>query len=102
MIDIKLKNPIINQSFQSSILDQSLGRTCVVKGLPFCQVLVFAERTGEVDNILESLITSGVEAVAVHGGLDQQDREYAISAFKVPPSPLRPSQVTHLILRAFP
>lgn len=47
------------------------------------QVLVFAERTGDVDNILEKLITSGVEAVAVHGGLDQQDREYAISSFKV-------------------
>ena len=47
------------------------------------KVLVFAERTGDVDNILEKLITSGVEAVAVHGGLDQQDREYAISSFKV-------------------
>ena len=46
-------------------------------------MLVFAERTGDVDNILEKLITSGVEAVAVHGGLDQQDREYAISSFKV-------------------
>lgn len=44
---------------------------------------MFAERTGDVDNILEKLITSGVEAVAVHGGLDQQDREYAISSFKV-------------------
>jgi hypothetical protein len=51
-------------------------------------VLVFAERTGDVDNILESLITSGVEAVAVHGGLDQQDREYAISSFKVRNPPL--------------
>ena len=47
------------------------------------QVLIFAERTGDVDNILENLITSGVEAVAVHGGLDQQDREYAIQSFKV-------------------
>ena len=47
------------------------------------QVLIFAERTGDVDNILEKLITSGVQAVAVHGGLDQQDREYAISSFKV-------------------
>lgn len=47
------------------------------------QVLVFAERTGDVDNILEKLITSGVQAVAVHGGLDQQDREHAISSFKV-------------------
>lgn len=70
----------------------------------FVQVLVFAERTGDVDNILESLITSGVEAVAVHGGLDQQDREYAISSFKVcntpplfPPAP-RPLLFTILLV----
>ena len=50
-------------------------------------MLIFAERTGDVDNILEKLITSGVQAVAVHGGLDQQDREYAISSFKVRASP---------------
>lgn len=32
---------------------------------------------------MEQLITSGVEAVAVHGGLDQEDREFAIRSFKV-------------------
>lgn len=56
------------------------------------QVLVFAERTGDVDDILEKLITSGVEAVAVHGGLDQADREYAISSFKVRSQSSRPPQ----------
>lgn len=49
------------------------------------QVLVFAERTGDVDSILEKLIQSGVEARAVHGGLDQHDRESAIREFKVSP-----------------
>lgn len=53
-------------------------------------MLVFAERTADVDNILERLITSGVEAVAVHGGLDQRDREYAISSFKVRLTALHP------------
>ena len=41
----------------------------------------------DVDNTLEKLITSGVEAVAVHGGLDQSDREYAISSFKASTQP---------------
>ena len=44
---------------------------------------MFSERTSDVDNIHERLLMSGVEAVAVHGGLDQEDRNNAIDAFKV-------------------
>ena len=54
------------------------------KTIPWAhQVLVFSERTSDVDNIHERLLMSGVEAVAVHGGLDQEDRNNAIDAFKV-------------------
>ena len=44
---------------------------------------VFAEKTADVDNIHEYLLVKGVEAVAVHGGKDQEEREAAIDAFKV-------------------
>ena len=54
---------------------------CLQKTAP--PVLVFAEKTADVDDIHEYLLVKGVEAVAVHGGKDQQDREEAIDAFKV-------------------
>ena len=54
---------------------------CLQKTAP--PVLVFAEKTADVDDIHEYLLVKGVEAVAVHGGKDQQDREQAIDAFKV-------------------
>ena len=54
---------------------------CLQKTAP--PVLVFAEKTADVDNIHEYLLVKGVEAVAVHGGKDQEEREAAIDAFKV-------------------
>ena len=36
-----------------------------------------------MDDIHEYLLLKGVEAVAIHGGKDQEEREYAISSFKV-------------------
>ena len=54
---------------------------CLQKTAP--PVLVFAEKTADVDDIHEYLLVKGVEAVAVHGGKDQEDREAAIDAFKV-------------------
>jgi len=35
-----------------------------------------------VDDIHQYLLLKGVEAVAIHGGKDQEEREYAISSFK--------------------
>jgi superfamily II DNA/RNA helicase len=46
-------------------------------------VLIFAENKNDVDDIHEYLLIKGVEAVAVHGGKDQEEREFAIDAFKV-------------------
>ena len=54
---------------------------CLQKTAP--PVLVFAEKTSDVDDIHEYLLVKGVEAVAVHGGKDQEEREAAIDAFKV-------------------
>ncbi|GFZ07945.1 DEAD-box protein abstrakt [Actinidia rufa] len=45
-------------------------------------VLIFCENKADVDDIHEYLLLKGVEAVAIHGGKDQEEREYAISSFK--------------------
>ncbi|KAH7527874.1 hypothetical protein FEM48_Zijuj05G0012800 [Ziziphus jujuba var. spinosa] len=39
-------------------------------------------RLTDVDDIHEYLLLKGVEGVAIHGGKDQEEREYAISSFK--------------------
>lgn len=53
---------------------------CLQKTPP--PVLIFCENKADVDDIHEYLLLKGVEAVAIHGGKDQEEREYAISAFK--------------------
>lgn len=45
-------------------------------------VLIFAENKNDVDDIQEYLLLKGVEAVAIHGGKDQSEREYAIKSFR--------------------
>jgi ATP-dependent RNA helicase DDX41 len=53
---------------------------CLQKTPP--PVLIFCENKSDVDDIHEYLLLKGVEAVAIHGGKDQEEREYAIKAFK--------------------
>uniref|UniRef100_A0A8C4NHZ0 Probable ATP-dependent RNA helicase DDX41 n=1 Tax=Eptatretus burgeri TaxID=7764 RepID=A0A8C4NHZ0_EPTBU len=53
---------------------------CLQKTAP--PVLVFAEKKAEVDAIHEYLLLKGVEAVAIHGGKDQDDRVRAVEAFR--------------------
>eukprot|EP00958_Prasinococcus_capsulatus_P026386 scaffold4781_cov339-Prasinococcus_capsulatus_cf.AAC.3 len=53
---------------------------CLQKTPP--PVLIFAENKSDVDDIHEYLLLKGVEAVAIHGGKDQEDREQAIDTFK--------------------
>ncbi|KAJ0396788.1 hypothetical protein P43SY_007684 [Pythium insidiosum] len=53
---------------------------CLQKTAP--PVVIFCERKGDVDDIHEYLILKGVEAVAIHGGKDQQERNEAIDLFK--------------------
>ncbi|XXG45799.1 hypothetical protein AAC387_Pa02g0785 [Persea americana] len=53
---------------------------CLQKTPP--PVLIFCENKADVDDIHEYLMLKGVEAVAIHGGKDQEEREYAISSFK--------------------
>ncbi|KAI3436811.1 hypothetical protein D9Q98_006221 [Chlorella vulgaris] len=53
---------------------------CLQKTAP--PVLIFAENKKDVDMIHEFLLVKGVEAVAVHGSKDQEEREWAISCFK--------------------
>ena len=45
-------------------------------------VLIFAENKSDVDDIQEYLLIKGVEAVAVHGSKEQEEREYAIRMFR--------------------
>ena len=45
-------------------------------------VIIFCERKGAADDIHEYLLLKGVEAVSIHGGKDQEERNEAIKLFK--------------------
>lgn len=45
-------------------------------------VLIFAEKKQDVDAIHEYLLLKGVEAVAIHGGKDQEERSRSVQAFR--------------------
>lgn len=45
-------------------------------------VLIFAEKKQDVDSIHEYLLLKGVEAVAIHGGKDQEERSRAVEAYR--------------------
>eukprot|EP00934_Nitzschia_sp_Nitz4_P007379 Nitzschia sp. Nitz4//scaffold296_size27349//25745//27235//NITZ4_008203-RA/size27349-processed-gene-0.19-mRNA-1//1//CDS//3329546282//7369//frame0 len=49
---------------------------CLQKTAP--PVIIFCERKGDVDDIHEYLLLKGVEAVSIHGGKDQEERNEAI------------------------
>lgn len=53
---------------------------CLQKTAP--PVIIFCERSGAVDDIHEYLLLKGVEAVSIHGGKDQEERNEAIKSFK--------------------
>lgn len=53
---------------------------CLKKTAP--PVLIFCSNQGDVDNVHEYLMLKGVEAMAIHGGKDQEDRKLAIQKFK--------------------
>ncbi|XP_006816434.1 putative ATP-dependent RNA helicase DDX41 [Saccoglossus kowalevskii] len=53
---------------------------CLQKTQP--PVLIFAEKKSDVDDIHEYLLLKGVEAVAIHGGKDQEERTRAIDQFR--------------------
>lgn len=53
---------------------------CLQKTAP--PVIIFCERKGAADDIHEYLLLKGVEAVSIHGGKDQQERNEAIRLFK--------------------
>ncbi|KAJ3102264.1 hypothetical protein HDU96_009709 [Phlyctochytrium bullatum] len=44
--------------------------------------IIFAENKNDVDDIYEYLLLKGLDAVAIHGSKDQEEREFAIRAFK--------------------
>jgi ATP-dependent RNA helicase DDX41 len=53
---------------------------CLQKTAP--PVIIFCERKGVVDDIHEYLLLKGVEAVSIHGGKDQEERNEAIEMYK--------------------
>lgn len=53
---------------------------CLQKTSP--PVLIFCESKNDVDSIHEYLLLKGIEAVAIHGGKDQEERNYAIDGFQ--------------------
>jgi len=53
---------------------------CLQKTAP--PVIIFCERKGDVDDIHEYLLLKGVNAVSIHGGKDQEERNEAIQLYK--------------------
>ncbi|XP_064604084.1 probable ATP-dependent RNA helicase DDX41 isoform X2 [Liolophura sinensis] len=53
---------------------------CLQKTAP--PVLIFAEKKQDVDAIHEYLLLKGVEAVAIHGGKDQEERSRGVEQFR--------------------
>merc|ERR1712146_661897 len=53
---------------------------CLQKTAP--PVLIFCENKADVDDIHEYLLLKGVEAVSIHGGKDQVERNEAIQLYK--------------------
>jgi ATP-dependent RNA helicase DDX41 len=53
---------------------------CLQKTAP--PVVIFCEKKGDVDDIHEYLLLKGVEAVSIHGGKDQEERNEAIALYK--------------------
>lgn len=53
---------------------------CLQKTAP--PVIIFCERKQDVDEIHEYLLLKGVEAVSIHGGKDQEERNEAIKLYK--------------------
>jgi ATP-dependent RNA helicase DDX41 len=45
-------------------------------------VIIFCENKADVDDIHEYLLLKGVDAAAIHGGKDQEEREEAVRLFK--------------------
>ncbi|CAF2060259.1 unnamed protein product [Brassica oleracea] len=74
-LDVILEVEYVKQEAKIVYLFECLQKT----SLP---VLIFCENKADVDDVHEYLLLKGVEAVAIHGGKDQEDRKYAISSFK--------------------
>ncbi len=53
---------------------------CLQKTAP--PVIIFCERKNDVDEIHEYLLIKGVDAVSIHGGKDQEERNEAIRLYK--------------------
>mmetsp|Transcript_73306 Transcript_73306/g.158682 ORF Transcript_73306/g.158682 Transcript_73306/m.158682 type:complete len:499 (+) Transcript_73306:1-1497(+) len=53
---------------------------CLQKTPP--PVLIFCENKSDVDDVHEYLLLKGVEVVAIHGSLDQEERHDSIKSFK--------------------
>ncbi|KAJ3299049.1 hypothetical protein HDU79_000008 [Rhizoclosmatium sp. JEL0117] len=53
---------------------------CLQKTPP--PTIIFAENKNDVDDIYEYLLLKGIDTAAIHGGKTQEEREFAIKAFK--------------------
>ncbi|KAJ3122870.1 hypothetical protein HK100_011807 [Physocladia obscura] len=53
---------------------------CLQKTPP--PTIIFAENKNDVDDIYEYLLLKGIDTAAIHGGKTQEEREFAINAFK--------------------
>lgn len=46
------------------------------------QILIFVDKQENVDKLFQNLLNAGYDALTLHGGIDQIDRDYTIADFK--------------------
>uniref|UniRef100_A0A915CUT5 RNA helicase n=1 Tax=Ditylenchus dipsaci TaxID=166011 RepID=A0A915CUT5_9BILA len=64
----------VTQEIEYARLDEKLVK--------ILQVLIFAEKKADVDNIYEYLLLKGIDVASIHGGKDQKDRHSGVDAFR--------------------
>lgn len=74
-LDVIQEVEYVKEEFKLSYLLEVLQKT----GPP---VLIFCENKKDVDDVHEYLLLKGVDAVAIHGNLSQQERQEAINSFR--------------------
>ncbi|SBT36001.1 RNA helicase 1, putative [Plasmodium ovale wallikeri] len=74
-LDVIQEVEYVKEEFKLSYLLEVLQKT----GPP---VLIFCENKKDVDDVHEYLLLKGVNAIAIHGNLDQTERQEAINQFR--------------------
>jgi ATP-dependent RNA helicase DeaD len=85
---LKIKSPTLSNASIDQFYcllnrrDFVRGLRVVCQSLKECYAIVFCETREDTKSIAESMINSGISAMALHGDLNQTQRDYAMKKFK--------------------